>query len=127
MVLADFRANFPEFSSTVTYPDSQLTFWSGFAEKMVKPEIWQDMYANGVMLYVAHELVMARQNVQTAGVGGIPGLSGGIANTKTVGSVSVGYDSQANSEKDAGYWNLSNYGKQFIRLARLFGAGAIQL
>ncbi len=78
-------------------------------------------------LYVAHEITLAMQNEKAASVGGVPGVSGGIANTKTVGSVTVGYDAQTTSEEKAGYWNLTIYGKQFIRLARIFGAGAIQL
>lgn len=81
----------------------------------------------GVNLYVAHELAVNAQNAKIAKAGGTPGTMGGVPNTKTVGSATVGYDSQATSEKDAGYWNLSTYGKQFIRLARIFGAGAIQL
>ncbi|MBX9696911.1 MAG: DUF4054 domain-containing protein [Alphaproteobacteria bacterium] len=47
--------------------------------------------------------------------------------SKSVGGVSVGYDSTAQSEKDAGWWNRTTYGQQFIRLVRIFGAGAIQL
>lgn len=127
MVIADFRAAFPEFSDAAKYPDAQLTFWASVAEKMVKSDVWQDMYENGVFLYVAHEITLAAQNKKAATVGGPPGQQGGIANTKTVGSVTVGYDSQVSSEKDAGFWNLTNYGKQFIRYARLFGAQAIQL
>ncbi len=76
---------------------------------------------------MAHELVLAAQNAKAAQVGGSPGQQGGIANSKTVGSVTVSYDASTSTEKDAGYWNLTTYGKQFIRLARIFGAGAIQL
>lgn len=85
------------------------------------------MWEQGVKLYVAHEITLAAQNQKAAATGGSPGQSGGIANSKTVGSVSVGYDTTSTAEKDAGWWNLTNYGKQFIRLARIFGAGAIQL
>jgi hypothetical protein len=122
-----FRLDFPEFSDTAKYPDSQLNFWSGVAELQVRECVWKTMWTQGVKLYVAHEITMAAQNVKTAAVGGTPGTQGGIPNNKTVGSVTVGYDSQSNSEKDAGWWNNTNYGKQFIRLARIFGAGAIQL
>jgi len=127
MILANFRTNFPEFTDITAYPDSQLTFWSGVAEKLLDEDIWQDMYTDAVMLYTAHELVLARQALLSATVGGVPGQSGGIANTKTVGSVSVGYDSAGQSEKDAGWWNMTNYGKQLYRLIKVFGAGCIQL
>lgn len=122
-----FRTEFPEFADTTVYPTTQINFWASIAELQVRLIVWKDMRANGVKLYVAHEITLAAQNAKAGKQGGVPGVSGGIANNKTVGSVSVGYDSQSNSEKDAGYWNLTNYGKQFIRLARIFGAGAIQL
>lgn len=122
-----FRANFPEFADQAVYPSSQITFWSTLAEKLVLECIWRGCWQQGVQLYVAHEMTLAAQNVKVAANGGTPGTFGGVPNNKTVGGVSVGYDSQSTGEKDAGWWNLTNYGKQFIRLARIFGAAAIQL
>ncbi len=78
-------------------------------------------------LYVAHELTLAAQNAKIAAAGGMPGTSGGVANNKTVDGATIGYDSTSTSEKDGGWWNLTNYGRQFLRLARIFGAGCIQL
>lgn len=127
MDIPAFRTAFPEFASTVEYPTELITLWSTVAEQMVLEKFWRGMWQTGVMLYTAHEITLAAQNKKAAASGGVPGTSGGIANTKTVGSVSVGYDSTVTSEADAGYWNLTNYGKQFIRFARIFGAGAIQL
>lgn len=122
-----FRKNFPEFNSTEKYPTAMITFWAELAEMQVLASIWKNAVVKGQSLYVAHELVLASQSQKAAQVGGSPGQQGGIANTKTVGSATVGFDSATSSEKDAGYWNLTTYGKQFIRLARIFGAGAIQL
>lgn len=122
-----FRAAFPEFTDTTKYTNESITFWSGIAERQVRKQAWCDLWDQGVMLYVAHEITLAAQNVQASAVGGSPGQQGGIANNKTVGSMSVGYDSQASSEKDAGFWNLTTYGKQYINLSRIVGAGCIQL
>ncbi len=127
MIKADFRAEFPEFASTTTYPDAMLDFWATLAEELLVDAVWTTMKPFAVKLYVAHEITLARVNVQTAGAGGTPGQSGGVPTSKTVGSVSVSYDAQTTSEKDAGWWNLTNYGKQIYRLIRLFGAGCIQL
>lgn len=127
MVIADFRADFPEFSDTAAYPDAQITFWATVAEQQVVKNRWGNLYTQGVMLYVAHEITLASQNKSVADSGGMPGQNEGIANSKTVGNVSASYDSGSNSEASAGFWNLTNYGKQFIHLARLFGAGCIQL
>lgn len=122
-----FRTAFPEFSDTFAYPDGQIEFWSGLAQAQVRESVWGQQWLRGVYLYTAHEITLAAQNAKAASVGGVPGVSGGIANNKTVGSVTVGYDTTSTAEKDAGYWNLTNYGKQFIRLARIFGAQCIQL
>ena len=127
MDVTQFRSDFPEFSDTAVYTTSQITFWAGLAEKMVVESVWQDMYETGVKLYVAHELVMAQQNSRTAQVGGIPGQGAGISASKTVGSVSVSSDQSTTTEQNAGWWNMTNYGKQFYRLMRLFGSGCVQL
>lgn len=127
MVIATFRAAFPEFADTAVYPDAQITFWATIAEEMVVSDIWGDMYPFGVQLYVAHEITLAAQNVHTAAIGGVPGQNAGIVTSKAVGAVNASYDANTTTEKDAGWWNLTNYGKQFIRLVRIFGAGCIQL
>ncbi len=127
MDIGAFRTAFPEFADKVAYPNTVVEFWAELAEMQVLPKIWKNARTKGVNLYVAHELTLAAQNVKAAAVGGVPGVSGGIANNKTVGSVTVGYDTTSTAEKDAGYWNLTNYGKQFIRLARIFGMGGYQL
>lgn len=101
--------------------------WSAFATAQVNPNAWGTQVNLGISLYTAHECVLAAQNVTASQVGGSPGQQGGIAQTKTVGSVTVGFDAQTSNEKDAAYWNLTTYGKQFIRLCRIFGAGCIQL
>ena len=122
-----FRTAFPEFADAVIYPDQMINFWAALAQQQVPQNIWKNMWINGVSLYTAHELTIAAQNQKSAKFGGVPGTSGGIANTKTVGSATVGYDSTTTTEKDAGWWNRTTYGQQFIRLARIFGAGAFQL
>lgn len=127
MVIADFRQNFPEFASTTKYPDAQITFWAGLAEKMLCRDVWCDTWTYAVQLYVAHEITLAAQNVAASATGGSPGQSGGIANSKTVGAVSVGYDATIQSEKNAGWWNRTTYGQQLYRLIQLFGAGCVQL
>jgi hypothetical protein len=125
--VAAFRKAFPEFGKTELYPTPQVDFWVAFISQQLDQCIWKNSWTMGVSLYLAHELTLARQNTQAAEVGGSPGQQGGIATSKTVGSVTVQYDAQSMSEKDAGYWNLTTYGKQFIRLVRIFGARAVQL
>lgn len=125
--ISAFRSSFPEFADTTKYPNSAVTFWSNLAAKLVLESVWGTCWTEGMSLYVAHELALSAQSLKTSTVGGTPGTFGGVANSKTVGGATISYDSTATSEKDAGWWNLTNYGKQFIRLARIFGAGCIQL
>lgn len=124
-----FRRDFQEFQDAVVYPDQLINFWADLASTQLRDCVWkpESVRDKGISLYVAHEITLAAQSVKAASAGGVPGVSGGVATTKTVGSVTVGYDAQTTSEKDAGYWNLTNYGKQFYRLMRLFGAQCIQL
>lgn len=127
MDIAVFRTNFPEFADTSVYPNGQITFWASLAEKMLPVALWGDVWTQACNLYVAHEITIAAQNVKSAAVGGAPGQAGGIANSKTVGSATISYDSATQSEKDAGWWNRTSYGIQLYRLIKIFGAGCVQL
>lgn len=124
---AQFREAFPEFADIARYPDAMVTLWSNLATAQVNCRRWKSKTLMGIYLYTAHELVLAGHNYKAGVVGGTPGQTSGPINTKTVGSVTVGYDTVIAAEKDAGYWNLTSYGKQFLRLARIFGVGSIQL
>jgi hypothetical protein len=125
--IKSFRAAFPEFDNTTKYPDAMVTFWSNVAIDMVPCNLWKKQWLTGVYLYTAHECVLAAQNAATAKIGGTPGQNAGIVTAKTVGPVSSSYDAAGTGERSGGQWNLTTYGKQFLRLARIFGAGAIQL
>lgn len=126
MNIATFRTNFPEFTAPL-YPDAMVTFWSNIAEKMVLLKRWDNMWSEGVQLFTAHHLVFAKANINASAVGGLPGQTAGPTASKTVGAASITYDTNAGLELNAGHWNMSTYGKQFIHLARMFGAGAVQL
>lgn len=122
-----FRTDLTEFESVIKYPDSLINFWLKIADKMILVERWDDMKDFGVELFVAHQITLSRSSLNAEATGGLAGQNLGPANSKSVGEVSVGYDTNMSMELGAGHWNLTTYGKQFIRLARMFGAGAIQL
>lgn len=125
--IAAFRKTFPEFADLAKYPDALITFWSTFATAQVNPNRWKTQTLMGITLYTAHEITLAARDQKTANSGGTPGGQSGPANSKTVGSATIAYDTQQAMEKDAGYWNLTTYGKQFIRLARIFGSGVVMV
>lgn len=119
MIIATFRTNFPEFADATKYPDSMVTFWSTIAEAQIVSDRWGDILSQSIELYTAHHLLIAYDNKR--------GKQTGIQSNKSVGDVSVGYDTTSSIELGAGHWNLTSYGKMFIRLSRLYGAGCIQL
>jgi hypothetical protein len=127
MNIETFRTDFPEFADDLKWSDSVIKFWSDFGERMVLEKRWCSEKPIGVQLFTAHHIVLAKSNEQSSTNGALPGQINGPAASKTVGSASISYDTNSSLEEGAGHWNLTTYGKQFIHLARMFGAGAYQI
>jgi len=124
---AQIRTDFVEFASVPNYPNATIDFWLVVAGKLLRADVWQDMLDQATELFVCHQLTVARRNVAAAAGGGIPGQGVGVLTSKAVDKVSAGYDVSNISLTNGAYWNLSTYGIQFLQLARLFGAGGVQL
>lgn len=127
MDVAKFRQDFPEFADTTAYPDAEVTFFSGLAEQLLPECRWGSVWPYAVALFTAHQLVIARRNQQTGAAGGAPGGVSGPMTSKAVDKVSVSYDAAAVTLEDGGFWNMTTYGIQLLQLARMFGAGGVQL
>lgn len=127
MDAATFRANFPEFTSTATYPDAQVNMWLGVAANRVDSGAWGALTDLGLQLFTAHNLVMMARRQKTAAVGGIPGATQGVLTAKAVDKVSASYDAGSTTHEDAGNWNATDYGVQFWEYAQMMGAGGLQL
>ena len=127
MDIAQFRTDFPEFADAVRFPNGTITFWSGLGEKLNSQDKFGDMWVQAVELFTAHNLVLAAGNVAASAAGGLPGGTAGTVQSKAVGSVNVSYDTAGAMETNAGHWNQTTYGRQYIRLARLIGQGCYQL
>lgn len=122
-----FRSDFPEFSDTTRYPDSLVTLWLTVGSSLVNECRWGELTDIGIELVTAHHLAIAARDQQAAAGGGIPGQASGPMSSKAVDKVSVSYDTGAASLSDAGFWNLTSYGTRYLGLARLMGAGGMQL
>lgn len=122
-----FRDDFPEFADTTTYPDTQVTLWLTVGSNLVNACRWRELTTLGIELVAAHHLVLGRRDQQAALVGGVPGQMTGPLSSKAVDKVSAGYDTGAATIDDAGFWNLTTYGVRYATLARMMGAGGIQL
>jgi hypothetical protein len=53
-------------------------------------------------------------------------MTGPVA-SKSIDKVSVSYDTAAAAMKDAGDFNLTTYGVRYLRIAKMMGAGGLQL
>lgn len=127
VTVSSFRTDFPEFASTVTYPDASVAFWLAAAGKLLSVDRWAELLDLGTELFMAHNLALGARDQKAATAGGIGGSSAGLVASKAVDKVSVSYDTGAASIEGAGAWNLTTYGTRYIQLARLIGAGGVQL
>src|SRR5215831_17482671 len=107
-----FRAMVPAFADVGSYPDATIQLWLDLAP--VDPCLWGQWYQLGQGLWAAHEL--AKFGPAGASAGNPTGLGGPIA-SKSVGPVSVSYDTGIGAEEGAGQYNLTMYGRQFIHYA----------
>jgi len=127
MTPEQFRSDFPEFDDDTKYSDASIAFQLTIATSLVNPCRWGVLTDQGIELCAAHFLVLARRDEATAEVGGIPGQVTGPLSSKAVDKVSASYDTGAATIDDAGMWNLTTYGVRFLTLARMMGAGGMQL
>jgi len=131
-----FRKQFPEFGNVTKFTDSQVCYWLGIGEIMVSTTRWGRLRDYGVALFTAHNIVLEAQAMATAAIANkvsnpalapVPGLSTGPQASKSVDKVSVAYDTTAALELEGGNWNLTVYGTRFLRLAKMAGAGPVQI
>ncbi len=140
ITVAQFKIDFPEFDTgTVTDPnkvsisDSQINFWMTIAFAMIDPSAarWggkdTTIYNLGIELFTAHNVILEVLAQRDMDVGGVPGVATGTIAGKSAGDVAISYNSAAPLELDGGHWNYTAYGQRFLRLARMMGAGPIQV
>lgn len=117
VVAANVRGYFPEFSATTTVSDTQISNAIEEAYLFIFGANY-GVFQNKIILYLsAHYLAYM---LQTA-AGDF--LSTGPANSKSVGEVSVGFDTSESGSKGAMFQNLmaTEYGKrafQFMNKAK---------
>lgn len=127
MDATQFRTDFPEFADTTAYPDATVNLWLGVAQTTLPADRWGALLDLGTELFIAHHLAIGAGNKKAAAAGGIPGAAGGVIASKSVDKVSVSYDTTAGTIEGGDFWNRTTYGIEFLRYARMMGAGGIQL
>lgn len=126
---AQWRSILSAFADTTKYPDGYVAYWLNYADAMLLSPPWTEPPRSLAMaLYAAHWIVLDKRDADTAAAGGVPGNpAGGIMTSKSVGGVSVGYDTSLSTEQGAGTWNSTTYGARFYRMAMLAGMAGTQL
>lgn len=128
--VAQFRADFPEFSSTTRFPTGQISFWLTVAYAMLNANRWGNQLDLAAELYAAHHSSLERKALDESVVAsktnaGTPGQSTGPINSRSVDKASVAYSADLACEEKAGHWNLTIYGTRLYRLIKLFGMGPV--
>jgi hypothetical protein len=122
MDVAEFRRRLPEFGDAGKYPAGVIDECSEHAEGLTSERRFGSLYGRAVRLATAHFLVLASRALEAGRAGATPGV-GGIVSSKTVGSVSVSYDTNGTNIEGAGNWNETSYGRLYQDLASRAGAG----
>ena len=127
MDIPQFRLDFPEFDADPPYTDSMITYWSTLAEKLHAEPRFTVVYNNIIELYTAHCITIQAQEIATANAGGAPTGLSGVVSSKEVGDAQIQYDTTSAIEQDAGWFNLTVYGRQYLRLAKMYGKGGMMI
>lgn len=126
--IENFRGAFPEFVDESKYTDEMLTFWATAAESLLNSARWGDLLTHGLYLYTAHNITLAYADRVAGEKNRNPGSGvGGVMTNKSVGDVSVGYDTHAITLEGAGNYNSTKYGREFWQLMLIVGMGGQQL
>jgi hypothetical protein len=127
MSISIFRGDLPEFANTNDYPDGMVTYWLNAANLMLRADRWGEALNLGLEQFIAHHIVMEKLGLDTAAVGGYPGLNKGVVSGESPGGVNLSYDTNSVIEVGAGHWNYTIYGTRFVYMMRMFGVGPIQV
>lgn len=124
VTVAEFTEDFPEFSvgpytSTTPIIQRALTI----AESITDERRWAALYRLGVELYAAHLLSLRKLAYDDAQGGGTSGQESGPMASRSVGPVSVSYDSASTAKSTPDELNLTTYGRRYASYANMVGMG----
>lgn len=138
ITVAQFLADVPELNTTSTtdptkvqIPTSAIQYWLNIATALLNVERWggstSTTYYLGIEMFTAHNVILEALAQRDMDMAGIPGVATGMVAGKSAADVQINYNNAAVLELDASHYNFTVYGIRFIRLARMFGAGPIQV
>ena len=127
MTVLQFRQAWPEFTSTTQYPDAQVAFWLAWAYMFINAPRWGQALDLGAGLFTAHNLSIEAVAQAEGANGAPPGRASGVVSAKTVEGLTITYDVAAAVNEQDQHWATTIYGTRFVKLARQFGSGPVQL
>ena len=123
-----FRSDFPQFADETKFPTTMIQARLALADVLMsESRFGEDIFPYVVELFVAHYMTLYAADMRSSSVGGAGGANSGVQTSKSVDKVSVSYDASVTLNPDAGFWNNTRYGSEFLEYLMIFGAGAIQL
>lgn len=126
LTVREFRGAQPAFIDPVKYLESQIQFYLDKGYSMLPAARWGSQLDLGVIYWAAHFISLAAL-AASGGKNSIPGTVIGVLSGGTVDKVSYTRDVNAIMEDNAGHWGMTSFGLVFIRMARMMGAGPIQI
>lgn len=136
--IADFIAFYPQFGGYTTpeegdpawtgdIPEAVLQMYVNLASACLAQERWCDMWGVGMAFFIAHFATLYLQSMTPEGASTSQVASAGIAKgtivSKSVGGVSVSYQSAVSDINGWAAWKLTVFGQQLVTMARLVGMG----
>jgi Protein of unknown function (DUF4054) len=119
-----FIADFPEFENA---PPSIIGYWLQLSVAFVDPNVFGNFADAATELVTAHHVALRLRSIQDVQGGGTPGVTVGAIATKAVGGASVAYYVGETGEINGASWNQTQYGRDYMQLVQIYGAGGIQL
>lgn len=132
-IVSDFRAYYPEFSSTSDWPDATVTRYLDEAAQETGSTRWgqyitdpASFRARGLYAYAAHKLVLSKMREKAVAAGQAPQAMNQVS-SKQVGDESVQYavtPPEPGKATSVGDLDSTLYGQEFLRLRKRAGMGA---
>jgi hypothetical protein len=128
---AEFTEFYPQFAVVVTAHPKVIAEYLKQAHNICDDDRWMDMRDEGIRLYVAHKLTLYLKTLTANDASdaqiAAAGDAKGIKTNKAVAGVSVGMaESSATSGLPGwGAFKTTEYGIQFMTLARMVGMGGM--
>ena len=119
MDAATFRAVYPVYGDLIKYAPETVDYWLATARARLNPLVWQNLLDEGLGLFVAHKLALMTSVTAGAGTG--------LVSSKSIGGVSIAFNTEIGLVEGAGAYNLTAFGREFMQLARMVGMGSVQL